>query len=701
MEDSTTQKQEKENQESGKEERPWGEITAASSQDLTGLSAPLESEQGPETGPQSRSSAPGSPQSRDSTPVGDLTGPGASSAPSPPEESSSSPLTRQGLEAPRQARETTSVIPEAERPHSDHLKPSSENGETTHQTCPSTGDAFPQFQQTNGHLYEPRDVSFSNSKQKELRFDIFQEEDSNSSYDPDEAEPEAAPSVLEIAVQNAKAYLLKTSSKSGLNLYDHLSEMLTKILDERPENAVDIIENISQEVKVAHFSKKLDTLQNEYEMLPTYEIAEKQKALFLQEHLEGADQELEDEIAGNSLPNIMESAFYFEQAGVGLGTDETYRVFLALKQLTDTHPIQRCRFWGKILGLEMNYIVAETELREGEDEEEMEEEDVTEERDNGDSESEEDDELPRSFYKAPQAIPKEESRTGANKYVYFVCNEPGRPWVKLPSVTPAQIVIARQIKKFFTGRLGTPIISYPPFPGNESNYLRAQIARISAGTHISPLGFYQFSEEEGEEEEEVEGGRDSFEENPDFEGIQVVDLVESLSNWVHHVQHILPQGRCNWFNPIQRSEEEEEDDDEEKEELDYIEQEVGPPLLTPISEDLEIQNIPPWTTRLSSNLIPQYAIAVLRSNLWPGAYAFCNGKKFENLYIGWGHKYSPDSYTPPVPPPVCQEYPSGPELTEVDDPSVEEEQAFRAAQEAAALPAEENEDTDEDEDDYD
>ena len=148
-------------------------------------------------------------------------------------------------------------------------------------------------------------------------------------------------------------------------------------------------------------------------------------------------------------------------------------------------------------------------------------------------------------------IPKEESRTGANKYVYFVCNEPGRPWVKLPAVTPAQIVTARKIKKFFTGRLDTPIISYPPFPGNESNYLRAQIARISAGTHVSPLGFYHFGEEEGEEEEEIESGRDSFEENPDFEGIQVIDLVESLSNWVHHVQHILPQVGVLQFSAYQ------------------------------------------------------------------------------------------------------------------------------------------------------
>lgn len=667
-----------------------------------------------ETRFQPRSSPSGSPQSGARTPMDDLAGPRASSPPSSSQEPSAIPslsaLARQDLMATWQSDKTTSVTSEYGTPHIDHLEQSSDKEKSiSYQTSHSEGNTFQQSQQTKCHLYGWRDVSYNNSNQKELRFDIFQEEDSNSIHDLDQPESgasEVAPSMLEIAIQNAKAYLLKTSSKSGLNLYDHLSAMLTNVLDKRPENAVDIIENISQDAKMEHFSKKLDTLQNENEMLPTYEIAEKQKALFLQGNLEGADQELEDEIAEHSLPNVMESAFYFEQAGVGLGTDETYRIFLALKQLTDTHPIQKCRFWGKILGLEMNYIVAEVEFREGEDEEEVEEEDAPEERDNGEHEADEDDEdeLPRSFYKAPQAIPKEESRTGANKYAYFVCNEPGRPWVKLPAVTPAQIVIARKIKKFFTGRLDAPIISYPPFPGNESNYLRAQIARISAGTHVSPLGFYHFGEEE-EEEEEIEGGRDSYEENPDFEGIQVIDLVESLSNWVHHIQHILPQGRCNWFNPIPKSEEEEEEDEEEKEEKgeepDYIEQEVGPPLLTPISEDLEIQNIPPWTTRLSSNLIPQYAIAVLRSNLWPGAYAFSNGKKFENLYIGWGHKYSPDSYTPPVPPPVYQEYPSGPEITEMDDPSVEEEQAFRAAQEVAVNLTEENEETEEDEDEED
>ena len=69
---------------------------------------------------------------------------------------------------------------------------------------------------------------------------------------------------------------------------------------------------------------------------------------------------------------------------------------------------------------------------------------------------------------------------------------------------------------------------------------------------MSPLGFYQFDEEEEEEEDGEGAGRDSFVVNMDFEGIPVKELADpALSNWVHHVQHILPQGRCTWWNPIQ------------------------------------------------------------------------------------------------------------------------------------------------------
>ncbi|NXI26749.1 RSH4A protein, partial [Sterrhoptilus dennistouni] len=512
------------------------------------------------------------------------------------------------------------------------------------------------------------------------------------------------PQARMLAIKNAKAYLLKTSTKSGLNLYDHFANILTKILDEQPPNAVDIIENISKDVKWAQFRKKMDTLRDEPLIPPTFEAAQKCKALFVKERGEEEHEGVEEEMGRPALPNVMEAAFYFEQAGIGLNKDESYYIFLALKNLIQVQPIQTCRFWGKILGLEMNYIIAEVQLREGEEEEETgeeREETITEgEKETGGAGEEEKKEAepPKSTYKPPPPIPKEPNGTGTNKYVYFVCNEPGKPWVKLPPVTPAQIVCARKIKKFFTGWLDAPVVSFPPFPGKEANYLRAQIARISAGTHVSPTGFYQFGDEE--EEEEEEGGGDRYEENAEFEPPPVAEMVESLATWAHHVKGILKQGRCVWINPVQKSEENDEEDDEEEEEEEGEEQqeEKGPPLLTLISEDEGMKDIPAWTTQASTNLIPEYSVAILRSNRWPGAYAFASRGKFENIYFGWGHKYSPESYTPELPPPAEVEFPSAPEITETVDPSVEEEMAFKMAQEEALAEGEEEEDEEEEDD---
>ena len=50
------------------------------------------------------------------------------------------------------------------------------------------------------------------------------------------------------------------------------------------------------------------------------------------------------------------------------------------------------------------------------------------------------------------------------------------------------------------------VITHPPFPGVERNYLRSQIARISASTQISPIGYFRFDDEGEEEEEHAEEG---------------------------------------------------------------------------------------------------------------------------------------------------------------------------------------------------
>lgn len=77
--------------------------------------------------------------------------------------------------------------------------------------------------------------------------------------------------------------------------YDHFANILTKILDEQPTNTVDIIENISKDVKWAQFRKKMDTLRDEHSIPPTFQAAEKYKALFIKEG--GKEPEdLEDEM---------------------------------------------------------------------------------------------------------------------------------------------------------------------------------------------------------------------------------------------------------------------------------------------------------------------------------------------------------------------------------------------------------------------
>ena len=63
------------------------------------------------------------------------------------------------------------------------------------------------------------------------------------------------------------------------------------------------------------------------------------------------------------MPNLLELINHFEETGISLGRDEIFRIYLALKRLTEQFPLATCRFWGKIQGTKENYIIAETQLR--------------------------------------------------------------------------------------------------------------------------------------------------------------------------------------------------------------------------------------------------------------------------------------------------------------------------------------------------
>lgn len=301
--------------------------------------------------------------------------------------------------------------------------------------------------------------------------------------------------------------------------------------------------------------------------------------------------------------------------------------------------------------------------------------------------------VPHSAHKLKREIPPEVAGTGLNRKTYFVCNKLGETWRQLPNVTSQQIQVSRQIKKFLTGNLEAELWSYPIFPGVEKHYLRAMIARITAGTYVAPTGYYRVGNPTDDEEEEEEADEEDHNNDkptsldPGYEPIGGKELLLPQS-WVHYRPNILKQGRVNWFNPKDlevkdEGEEEEEEEVEDEQTALGEEEELGPTLLTPCSEDT--WKWLPWTIRQAQTYNPSQSMVVIRSNVWPGAFSFAQLRNHDSLYIGWGLKWVDRNYSPIAIPGIESEYVVGPEVMEILDPTVEEEEVWRVAHEKKIL----------------
>lgn len=495
-----------------------------------------------------------------------------------------------------------------------------------------------------------------------------------------------------VSYEDAKAFLLQSDS-NGANLYDHLSEVLLKLIEERPASALQNFENISSNVKAS--SLEPSDGPSPYTIVEDEHFDDKAAAsttkLFKSAFPPPTEGEEPPAPNEGDVADIVEDASQFEWAGVSLGREEAFRIALSIKQLVETQPLKSARFFGKVFGNEADYYIVESEFKEGQGEPEKpstpapaEPKDEDEEEE-PEAESSEAAAVPKKD--GPIVVPTEEGK-GTNLYTYWVTTSLSNPWERLPAVTPEQITAARSISKFFTGRLDAKLNSYPPFPGTEANYLRAQIARIGAATVISPKGYYLA------EEDEDSGEIPPVQVNADFEGIDNASLLLS-ANWVHHQSHILNQGRASFVSlkPPKDENEEEEEEDKPEEEEEQIE--TGPRLLTEISNDTPLGKHDAWTVRQSTSL-SRYSIVTARSNRWPGAYAYANSVgtsvKFANIYVGFGLKYSPEPYSPPFPPAPQVE---PPRPTETVDPTVAQEDELAALIKAQEQPEEEKEEGEE------
>ena len=101
----------------------------------------------------------------------------------------------------------------------------------------------------------------------------------------------------------------------------------------------------------------------------------------------------------------------------------------------------------------------------------------------------------------------------------------------------SDILNARNIKHTFSGDLNCDIFTNPFYFQKEKVYLRAQIARITASTTLTPHGLYEFEEESTREIKAKEGD----EEKPLV--IPTVNDMADISRWCHLNPSILNQGR--------------------------------------------------------------------------------------------------------------------------------------------------------------
>ena len=156
------------------------------------------------------------------------------------------------------------------------------------------------------------------------------------------------------------------------------------------------------------------------------------------------------------------------------------------------------------------------------------------------------------------------------------------------------------------------------------NYLRCLIAKISSSTHISPAGYYKFGGSDNEDTDfksYLQSNDPSIVRNLSYEPVNEKKLLDT-KNWVHHQPNILENGKANWILSKSLEKKYEQATDDENDEFEKSTPENSFKLLSFCCEDTTSENIQPWTSKLTCVNDSRNYLVHMRSNLWPGAFAF-------------------------------------------------------------------------------
>lgn len=423
----------------------------------------------------------------------------------------------------------------------------------------------------------------------------------------------------EICLEKVQA-LLKIDTGSG-SLHEHLTRVVRKLAEDKPAQALEALESLSRDLKQAQFRGAPSPDEN---LTPVVDGAAEEKLKqwcmdTLQVVREPSDPGTAPRVLA-AVQNFMEDAPMFEWAGVGFGKQESFRIAMSLRKLSiDVPSLEGLRLWGKILGTEGDYYVAEGTLQ-----------------------------APPGAVPAPAAVPGtpeyavEERGVGANTFAYWVTDGGANPWIRLPSARADHIVAARVCQRLMTGNLGSPVHSTPWFPGKERHLLRAQIARITSTCTLCVKGWYEADEE---------AGKNKIKQAEETDALFNHEELATQAGWNHASPHLLSTGKSTWPD-LEAFPEGTLSEAQTAEIQAAAENEAEKGMLEGLEADLEeikpedAEGSPAWSIKVFGDKAlytfadsqKSHRVTAVRSNIWPGAVTVAQGTRYANIYVGYGLK---------------------------------------------------------------
>ncbi|CAI6359810.1 unnamed protein product [Macrosiphum euphorbiae] len=164
----------------------------------------------------------------------------------------------------------------------------------------------------------------------------------------------------------------------NVNVYNHLQDLLDKILLERPKNPLQNFEKYSMMLKRTYIHNDVnfervfvDNINRNYcfKSLQMYKCALKTQVEQQKQYNKNKnnirkleiDQQEEKKTMNNivQVQNLCEVNYMFNKAGFGLPMDEAAVIYLTMNEMAQLNKFKSIRFWGKIFGIRKMYYVIE------------------------------------------------------------------------------------------------------------------------------------------------------------------------------------------------------------------------------------------------------------------------------------------------------------------------------------------------------